>query len=408
MKTPKVLVCIGMIFIGFELSGSNLSNFNSFRDTVAFRVMTYNGLKLSDDDTNRFNYFETVFDSANPDIILMQEIIDEAVCDTILDRLNSGRQEFERAAYTNGYDMDNMLFYRTSKFTFLSQDTIQTDLRDWAEYVLIVNNNQIRFYSGHLKASQGSTNEQRRLLEATVLRNWLNDSIPVDAEFIVVGDMNFYSDEPAYYKLIDSEANNNGRSKDPLELPGNWHDNIIYAGIHTQSTRDTAFGGGASGGMDDRFDFIFIRHDLNNGSGVEYVDGSYRSYGQDGNHFNQSVNEGGNDSVSVHVADALFYASDHLSVYADFFSFGGIGISEKEDLIIHSRVEISPNPFYNNLKVEGYAGLIKVYDANGRFIAKFKKCWNGEDSVGIEVKPGVYFLIPETKYQKVTKVIRLK
>ena len=142
MKIPKVLVCIGMIFISFEVFGSDLSNFNFSRDTVAFRVMTYNGLRLSYDDTNRFNYFETVFDSANPDIILMQEIIDEAVCDTILDRLNSGGQEFARAVFINGYDTDNMLYYRTSKFTLLSQDTIQTDLRDWAEYVLMVNNNQ--------------------------------------------------------------------------------------------------------------------------------------------------------------------------------------------------------------------------------------------------------------------------
>lgn len=408
MKMLNGLACIGLIFVSVGFSDSDLTDFGSLRDTVAFRVMTYNGLKLSYDDTNRFNYFTTVFDSTNPDIILMQEIVDEAVCDTILNRLNIVREEFARAAFTNGYDTDNMLFYRTSKFTLLSQDTIQTDLRDFAEYVLTVNSNQIRFYCGHLKASQGSDNEQRRLLEVTVLRNWLNDSIPLGAEFVVVGDMNFYFDEPAYYKLTDSEANNNGRSKDPLELPGNWHNNITYAGIHTQSTRDTTFGGGASGGLDDRFDFIFIYYDLNNNSGVEYLDGSYRAYGQDGNHFNQSVNEGGNDSVSVYVADALFYASDHLPVYADFISFGAVGMSEKNDVAIHSSMKVTPNPFYDNLKVEGYAGLIRVYDANGRFVSKFKKYWKGEDPAGKKVKPGIYFLIPESNNQKVTKVIKLK
>ena len=47
------------------------------------------------------------------------------------------------------------------------------------------------------------------------------------------------------------------------------------------------------GGMDDRFDFIFVSEDLISGEdGVLYLENSYLAEGQDGNHFNQSVNDG--------------------------------------------------------------------------------------------------------------------
>lgn len=65
---------------------------------------------------------------------------------------------------------------------------------------------------------------------------------------------------------------------------------------------------------------FFANYEINNNAGIEYVENSYRAYGNDGNHFNLSVNEGDNDSVSSNVADALFYASDHLPVIANFIS----------------------------------------------------------------------------------------
>lgn len=222
-------------------------------DSTHFRVMSYNMLKFSHDDGDRAGYFQAVFDSVNPDIILTQEMVNEAGCDTILNRLNHGGNEYERAFFTNGYDTDHMLFFRTGVCSLVSQDTISTDLRVISEYVVSIGGNNLRLYSCHLKASSGSSNEQQRLLECNILREYLNDSTPPGSEFIIVGDMNFYYDEPAYYKLVDSSSNNNGRASDPLEA-GDWHDNEDYKGIHTQSSRDSSFGGGASGGLDDRFE----------------------------------------------------------------------------------------------------------------------------------------------------------
>jgi len=374
-------------------------------DSTYFRIMSYNMLKFSHDDGNRASYFQAVFDSVNPDIILTQEMVNEGGCDTILNRLNHEGNEYDRADFLDGYDTDNMLFYRTSVCSLVSQDTIQTDLRNIAEYVISIGGNNLMLYSCHLKASQGSSNEQRRLQECTTLREYLNDPILTGSEFIIVGDMNFYEDEPAYHKLVDSSSNNNGRASDLLQQPGDWHDNEIYSGIHTQSSRDSAFGGGAYGGLDDRFDFIFAKEDSNDSIGIGYIEGSYRAYGNDGNHFNQGINDGANDSVSSYIADCLFNASDHLPVYADFVSLKQSGIAEEEPA----------SPLSFNVKQKTFQSWqltfsiseqidlnISVYDITGQKVKTlaektFSKgnhylTWEGDNQSGKKVPCGTYFL----------------
>jgi hypothetical protein len=131
------------------------------------------------------------------------------------------------------------------------------------------------------------------------------------------GDFNFYSaTEPAYDSLINSGLH-------PLNdvLPaGSWHDNPNYAQIHSQSTRKSQFGGGASGGIDDRFDFMLFTDDILSGdNGVSYNPNSMISVGNDGNHFNVSINDQPtNSSVPDSVLQALYYMSDHLPVISDF------------------------------------------------------------------------------------------
>ena len=121
---------------------------------------------------------------------------------------------------------------------------------------------------------------------------------------------------------------------DPINQMGNWHNNNSYALIHTQSTRSSTEGyaGGAYGGMDDRFDIIFTSNDIISGSqGVKYVTNSYVSEGQDGNHFNQSINSGTNSQVTQEIANALFYMSDHLPVSLSF-TLEQQPLSNKENL----------------------------------------------------------------------------
>jgi len=280
------------------------------------RLATYNALNFGNDSADRISYFETIFNQIDADVYIFQEIEDGFGAELMLEAANDGSNEFSSALFLDGPDTNNLLIYRNSNVIFASQDTIGTALRNISEFELLIDGNLIRFYSCHLKASTGYENE--RLEEVTKLRNHLNQ-LDQDSEFIIVGDMNFYtSSEPGYQKFIADENNNIGRAEDLSDQVGDWHNNINFAEVHTQSTRSTQFGGGASGGLDDRFDFIFSSYQLNNGVGLEYVANSITSFGNDGDHFNLSINDGTNSVVPPDVAEALYLASDHLPVFADF------------------------------------------------------------------------------------------
>ncbi|MDZ7764315.1 MAG: hypothetical protein U5K00_07790 [Melioribacteraceae bacterium] len=85
----------------------------------------------------------------------------------------------------------------------------------------------------------------------------------------------------------------------------------------TQSTRTTAFGGGATGGLDDRFDLILFSQSVNDYGGISYVDDSYTNIGNDGNHYDLELIDMPNDAVPDSIAEALYYSSDHLPVTVD-------------------------------------------------------------------------------------------
>jgi len=271
--------------------------------------MTYNALKFpGENGAGRLSYFQTVFQASEPDILITQEIENEDGADMLLATLNANGVQYARAEFvlTDTFYTANMLFYKTSKVSLISQDIIETPRRDIGEYVMLIDGNPIRFYSCHLKSSEGSQNEQKRLVEITCLRNHLNN-LEQGTEFIIVGDMNFYrSSEPAYQKIIADEGNNIGRGQDLSDQVGNWHNNYAFREVHSQSTRENQFGGGVGGGLDDRFDFIFTSYEINNDSGIEYIDSSLTYFGNDGNHFNQSINYGSNTVVPDSVAAGTY------------------------------------------------------------------------------------------------------
>jgi len=288
---------------------------------MQFRIMSYNSLNFNGEDADRAAYFAQIVQSVNPQVLMLQESITQAGVDLLLDAISEVDGDYEAATFVNGYDTDNILFYKPYAVTLVDQGVIETALRDINEYELEIYGQPFYIYSCHLKASTGY--EEQRLAEVTLLRNHLN-TLPAGSEFAIGGDMNFYtSTEPAYQKFIASESNNNGRSFDP-SLAGNWHDNAQFAAVHTQSTRDVSIGdGGSTGGMDDRFDFLFLSYAMNDGEGVEYIEDTYTPYGNDGNHLNDAVNAGTNTAVSEEIADALYYASDHLPIFADFTTVAG-------------------------------------------------------------------------------------
>jgi len=304
-------------------------------------VTTYNILNFPEAfGTQRIDDFQIIIDDIKPDILVVQEMQSQAGVDLFLNSvMNNLNNLFAAVPFHDGPDTDNALFYRADKISFISATYLSTPNRDIAEYKLRIIESQIIFYifSVHFKSSQSDS--LIRLQEATILRNYLN-SLASGTDFIVVGDFNiYYSDEPAYHKLTDSFANNNGRSYDPINAYGYWHENNNFAYTHTQSTRTEQLNdGGASGGLDDRFDIILCSQSFFDSSGLYILKDSYTMYGNDGNHFDVAINYGSNQSVPADVADALYFASDHLPVFVNITDDFGYSVSEEEV------VKIWPNP----------------------------------------------------------------
>ena len=176
-----------------------------------------------------------------------------------------------------------------------------------------------RVYSVHFKAGNGTvpTDSSQRTLECTNLRNTLN-AAPAGTNILMGGDTNFYGAyETGYTRLTESQADNDGRLRDPLSMPGVWN-NPAYAPYHSQSPCAGAPCVGSNGGMDDRFDLFLHSYPLADGLGLDVVAGSlpggYGAYGNDGLHYNASIDAGGNSAVGVSIAAALRLASDHVPV----------------------------------------------------------------------------------------------
>ena len=300
-----------------------ISSFNKAFAQDTLEVMYYNVLNYPGSTPERVDYFRTINQYVKADIIVVNEVRSASGCDILLqDGLNVyGSDHFQRATFTDGEDSDNMIFYNTDKLVLYSQDTIETVLRLINEYVLyyktdtyspIDDTTFLRFYTAHLKASTGSTNEEKRLAEVLEFKNHIN-GIPNARNIFFGGDFNFYeSDEPAYQSLINDGIY---PLNDPLPA-GDWHDNENYAMIHTQSPRKVQFGGGAYGGIDDRFDFILYSNDVVDGTnGLSYIPNSCHALGNDGNHFNISLLDSPiNSSIPDSVAQAIYYMADHLPV----------------------------------------------------------------------------------------------
>lgn len=300
-------------------------NLGYTQETDTLKVMSYNLLNFPAVSPNRIDTLKKILAYVQPDILMVCELTSGSGADDILfNALNEdGISHYDMADYTPGPDTENELYFNSTKLGLKEQHIIPTALRDINEYVLYYKSTDIAttsdttffyVYVCHLKASAGF--EDQRNIEVTALKTYLSSR--TNAENVIIGgDFNFYGSdtEPAWNSLL------NGGSvliKDPITLPGHWHADAGFAWAHTQSTRDSEFDGGSFGGMDDRFDFIFIGTDLKDYSNdALFISGSYRAIGQDGLHYNQSLIFPENNSEPSDIISCLYHMSDHLPVYLE-------------------------------------------------------------------------------------------
>ena len=368
-----------------------------------YTFLTYNLLNYENED-DREPYYQEIIGEIQPDLIVCQEVIGTTGYNHFLDDVLNVIEpnEWSGADFINQTaSQDIALYYKPEFFSFISTAIINTaqssGTRDVVEWVLehLESGVQFRIYSLHLKASSGNSNAQQRLQEATILRNYLNE-LPSGSHFIVGGDFNIYSNnsssEPAFDMLTATGSDTDGQLFDPINRIGHWHNNSAFADVHTQSPRTTQFGGGANGGMDDRFDWIFVSSAvLEDTYDINYVDDTYISFGNDGQHFNQAINSGTNSAVSQTMADALHAASDHLPVFASFrFPDGdasGFHLAITEIMPNPSAVSDSRGEWFEILNMDSI-----VIDLNGWTIMD-----QGNDThlitTSIEIAPGQYIVL---------------
>ena len=305
------------------------------------RIVSYNTLDNPRNATDD-GYFNTIFDAISTkdtngiakrvDVMTVQEqttFSGTSTAERMADLLNTlhGVTSYEADLTGTGGDLvgivydsstvsleENVNVFTTTRLTYRAKfQPIGYTSSDAAFYV----------YSSHFKAGSSASDISTRETEGLILKNNAN-ALPQGTNIIYTGDFNFGDSlEIGYLRLLTS---GNGQGFDPIDL-SSWP-GALQAEHMTQSTRTVAFGGGASGGMDDRFDLQIMTGELLDGEGVSYLgptstglgalSHSYQAFGNDGTSWNQDIKTPTTGrSQPASVLDALHEFSDHLPVVAD-------------------------------------------------------------------------------------------
>lgn len=346
----KIFITLLLISPFFIIAQQNLS------------LMCYNILNFPGNTPERADTLKTIIDYTTPDILVVNELISEQGANLILSNaLNVNSNSYTSATFINGNDSDNLIFYKSNKVTLYHQEQINTALRDISYYKLYINNiigdtTWLNIFSCHFKSGNSNTEASLRNNEATILKNYLTSN-NITNNVLVLGDFNFYSNfEDAYFELTLS---GNTPLFDPVNREGLWHNNYNFRDVHTQSTRGGStpgLGGGSWGGLDDRFDFIFVSEDVLDGNNnLKYINDTYIAVGQDANRFNGSINSN-NISIPSSVSNALYYMSDHLPVYLELEQANYSAINENQNEYkftqTHSFVTLSNNSSAKDIEYE--------------------------------------------------------
>lgn len=401
------------IYIAFALACS----FSMIHAQDTLSIMSYNILNYPASNPTKADTLKAIIRYAKPDIFLVTELASASGGLTILNNaLNvEGVTYYKKANFFDGPDTDNMIYYNSNKWTLYSQHQIATTLRDISEYVLYYNDPNIatatdtvfiHCYMAHLKASQGASNEQKRNQEAVMLKNYLDSRANLENVFLG-GDFNLYGDYEAAYNTIINGGN--VPLFDPIASPGAWHINSSFANIHTQSTRSSSLpDGGSFGGIDDRFDFIFVSNDVLTGSKrVKYLNNSYKAVGNDGNHFNKSINASPtNTSVPSNVLSALYYMSDHMPIFMKVVIDLSVGINENKIANTWKGYLFQNNFMFSSSKQEKII-KVAVYDVLGKMVLTTTYENTKTFKLNLKkLKSGLYFVkINTDKQQKSFKIV---
>ena len=312
-------------------------------DTV--RVCTYNILRFDGSSTDRVDEIRMILNEIRPAVLMVQGLVNEEgyylFLDSVARKLDMALDDRinERYYYPGRLVRESYvaLFYDTTRF-FAMKGSFHGDTPCESQtyrlrYGGTESEDAVYFATGNWQAGDTEADIEARKEQSRHLRELMAEAL-IDyyfpnERFIFGGSLNISSSyDPGYQQLVPTMIEESieggqeetyslsvptGRLVDPIHRPGLWHDNEAFADIHTQSTRYQGFGGGASGGVDDRYDQFLIAPALMD----RYLVGSYTVFGNDGRHFNMAINALPNTAVSPAMVQALHDVSDHLPVHLD-------------------------------------------------------------------------------------------
>ena len=386
-----------MLLLGTALSGQetitvmqyNLLEYGNYQSGFADCYETNNNTQRKDE------CIRTLMDYVKPDILTVcefgatQALLDNFMRHNLPDYWQS--DDIINYAHSN---IINHIFYDSRKMALKKHVALRTNPRDTDVYELymktpsLVAGDTIKLVCivAHPKAGMNYQSERRALMQ--VAMDYVNTHY-ADDNVLIMGDFNMYrASETGYQLLTRTYSNPNVLFVDPLANAGGvgeWNSNIQFAPFHTQSTRrysDECF---SSGGLDDRFDFILMSDEIYMGfNRIKYLNESFHAVGNDGRHFDQSIDQNGNDAVPPVVAEALFDGSDHLPVTMKLSVFAHLDVDEHlgESFLVY------PNPADNQISVT-INGDYRITNVFGQIML------TGHESQSIDVSclaSGVYFL----------------
>lgn len=403
----------------------------SAQETV--KVMFYNLLNypLETAVPNRIIDLSYILSDYQPDLFLVCELNNITGAIDVLNTLKSAiNSNFEMATYVSNTsddsggdqnDLQNLLYYDSTKFSIEEEIIVPTYLRDFNVYrIQLKTINQttdpieIFVIITHLKASSGTFNAQKRFEMVMDLEIYL-DTLPADTNVLLGGDLNVYTaSENAFQELLDSS--NNITFVDPANRVGSWHNNTNYVDVFTQSTRTQNGFGGSTGGFDDRFDFILTSENMTSTANVTYTPDSYQVYGNNGliSCWNKSINssdcETTGSEFSYVLRNHLHNFSDHLPVTlsletdATFLSV--------EDFEIASGMHLDATVINHNLVVnvdatELYNERLAIYNSLGQKIKTFQMNSDSKQHFDIsDLSNGLFYLsVPNRNFNPIKFII---
>ena len=360
----------------------NLLEYGNYNSGFADCYETNNNTQRKDE------CIRTLVDYVKPDIFTVCEFgaTQQLLTDFLRHNLNiNGADYWQSDNIINyaGSNIINHIFFDSRKIGLKRHVALRTQPRDTDVYELYLKTPNLAAGDtiklvcivAHPKAGMGYEANRRALMQVAL--DHVNQYYPTD-NVLIMGDFNMYGASESGYRLLTQTYSNPSICfMDPVAIlggVGEWNNNIQFTQFHTQSTRSYSDECFSSGGLDDRFDFILMADEIAfSYNHMRYVQGSYHAVGNDGHHFNMSVDQGYNSSVPAEVAEALFDGSDHLPVTMKIAVDVKVGI--EEHLAQTLQANVAPNPASEKAVVHFFnpsQGQVQfdLYSLQGQLLAK--------------------------------------